>query len=56
MPKEHDITKRVTQVIKAGDKLVQDIEKDIGQIVMAVNSVKETLSDIRSKFKRTDDK
>jgi hypothetical protein len=56
MSKEHDITKRVTGVIKAGDKLVQDLEKDVGQIIMAVNGVKELLGDIKSKIQRTDDK
>jgi len=56
MSKEHDITKRVTQVIKAGDKLAQDVKKDIGQLIMAVDGVKETLGDIRNKIKGTDDK
>jgi len=56
MPKEYDVTKKVTRVIKAGDKLVHDLEKDVGQIVMAVNGVKELLSDIKNKLQGADGK
>jgi hypothetical protein len=56
MSKEYDVTKRVTRVVKAGDKLVHDLEKDVGQIIMAVDGVKELLGDIKNKIQGTGDK
>ena len=56
MSKEKDITKNITRVVKAGDKLLQDIERDVGQVIVAVNAVKEVISDIKNKFKGPDDK
>jgi len=55
VPKESEVTKRVTRAVKAGDKLVQDVKKDIGQLVAAVNGVKEIFDDIKDKLKGPDD-
>ena len=56
MSKESEVTKRITRAVKAGDKLVQDVQRDIGQIISAANGVKEIFDDIKNKFKRPDDK
>lgn len=55
MSKESEVTKRITRAVKAGDKLVQDIQRDIGQIISAANGVKEIFDDIKNKFKEPDD-
>ena len=55
MSKEKDITKNITRVVKAGDKLLQDIERDVGQVIVAVNAVKEVISDIKNRFKGKND-
>ena len=55
MSKEKEITQKITRAIKAGDKLVQDIQKDVGQIIAAVNGVKEIFDDIKNKFKGPED-
>jgi hypothetical protein len=56
MSKESETTKKVTQLIKAGDKLVQDVQRDVGQVIMAVDGIKAMLGDIRNKFKESDGK
>ena len=56
MSKEKEIAKNITRVVKAGDKLLRDIERDVGQVIVAVNAVKEVISDIKNKFKGPDDK
>ena len=56
MAKESEVTKRITSAVKAGDKLVQDIKKDIGQLIVAANGVKEIFDDIKKNFKGPDDK
>lgn len=50
MPKEKEITQKITKLIKAGDKLVQDAQRDIGQLMAAANSMKETIDDIKDRF------
>lgn len=55
MAKESGVTKKITRAIKAGDKLVQDIQRDVGQVIAAVNGVKEIFDDIKNKFKGPDD-
>ena len=55
MAKESELTKRITRAMKAGDKLVQDVRRDVGQILTAASGVKEIVDDIKNKFKRTDD-
>lgn len=55
MAKESEVTKRITRAVKAGDKLVQDVQRDIGQIISAANGVKEIFDDIKNKFKGPDD-
>jgi len=55
VPKESELTRRITSAVKAGDKLVQDVRRDIGQIVVAANGVKAIIDDIKNKFKRPDD-
>lgn len=52
MPKEKEITQRITRVIKAGDKLIQDVQRDVGQVVGALNAAKETINDIKNRFKQ----
>ena len=42
---ELEITKRVTRVIKSGDKLIRDVRHDVGQIITAGIGVKEIISD-----------
>lgn len=42
---EMDVTKKITAVIKAGDKLVQDVRKDVKQL-------KDSISTIRDIFKK----
>lgn len=55
MSKESEVTKRITRAVKAGDKLLQDIQRDVGQIVAACQGVKEIFDDIKDKFKGPDD-
>ena len=55
MAKESELTKRITRAVKAGDKLVQDVRRDVGQILVAADGVKEIIADLKSKFKRPDD-
>jgi hypothetical protein len=56
MPKESEVAKRITRAVKAGDKLVKDIQRDIGQLIAAANGVKEIFGDIKNKLKGPDDK
>ena len=55
MAKESELTKRITRAMKAGDKLVQDVKRDVGQILVATNGVKEIVDDIKNRFKGKDD-
>lgn len=48
---ELEITKRITRVLKSGDKLIRDVRDDIGQIVVAGIGVKEVITDLKNKFK-----
>lgn len=56
MAKESEVTKRITRAVKAGDKLIQDVQRDVGQVIAAVNGVKEIFEDIKDKSKGPDDK
>jgi hypothetical protein len=51
LSKESDITKKVTNLLKAGDKLVQDVQRDIGKLAAAANSMKKTMDDIKERYK-----
>ena len=55
MAKESELTRRITKAVKAGDKLVQDVQRDVGQILVAANGVKETFINIKNALKRPDD-
>ena len=55
MPKESEITKSLTRVIKSGDKLVRDFKTDAAQLIAAGIAVKEIITDIKSKFEKPDD-
>jgi len=55
MAKESELTKRITRAVKAGDKLVQDVKRDVSQILVAASGVKETIDDIKNKFRGTGD-
>jgi len=46
MAKESELTRRITRVVKASDKLVQDIQRDAGQILVAANRTKEVINSI----------
>jgi len=56
MAKESELTKRITRTLKAGDKLVQDIKTDIGQIIGAANELKQLIDEARDKFKGPDNR
>jgi hypothetical protein len=56
MSKDSEIIKRVTGMMKAGDKLVQDIKKDVGKVIVAANELKQLIDEARDKFKGPDDK
>lgn len=51
MAKESELTRRITRAVKAGDKLVQDVRRDVGQIAAAANGVKEAINEVRNRFK-----
>lgn len=51
MPAEKEISKKIIRVVKAGDKLVQDVQRDMAQLMAAASGVKEIISDIKDKFK-----
>jgi len=53
--KESELTRSITRAVKAGDKLFQDVRRDIGQIVVAANGVKGVIDDIKNKFKGSGD-
>ena len=55
MAKESELTKKITRAMKAGDKLVQDVRRDVSQILAAANGVKEIVDDIKNRFKGKDD-
>jgi len=55
MAKESELTKRITGAVKAGDKLVQDVKRDVGQLLVAASGVKEVVDDIKNKLKGTGD-
>lgn len=56
MAKESEISRRITRAVKTGDKLVQDIKRDIGQLLAAANGVKEIFDEIKNKLQDPDDK
>jgi hypothetical protein len=39
MPKESETSRKIIAAVKAGDKLVQDIKKDAGLIVLATKEL-----------------
>jgi hypothetical protein len=39
MPKESETSRKIIAAVKASDKLVQDIKKDIGQITLATKEL-----------------
>jgi hypothetical protein len=47
MPQESEISKKLTRAIKASDKLVQDIKKDVGHLIACGKAVKEVFEDLR---------
>lgn len=52
---EKELTKKLTNLIKSGDKLVQDIEQDIGKIVGAYSDLKETITNIKNTLQKPKD-
>lgn len=52
---EKDLTKNLTELIKRGDKLIRDVEKDIGEILGVVTTMKGTIADIKKRFTKPDD-
>lgn len=52
---EKDLTKNLTKLIQRGDKLIRDVEKDIGEIMGAVSSVKATILELKNRIKKPDD-
>jgi len=52
---EKDLTKNITRVIKQADKLIRDIEKDIGEIMDAMSSVKGTILEIKNRLQKPED-
>lgn len=55
MAGEKEISKRIIRLVQKGDKLVQDIEKDVGQLIAAAGGVKDIISDIKNRLKGPDD-
>jgi hypothetical protein len=51
MAGDSEITKRMTRLMKSGDKLIQDIKRDAGQLLAAANGVKEIITDIKNNLK-----
>jgi hypothetical protein len=49
MPREMDLTKKVTSIIKGTDKLVQDVLKDARQIKDSITSLKDSLKKPKNK-------
>jgi hypothetical protein len=56
MAKESEITKSITRTLKAGDKLVQDVQRDIGQLLAAADAFKQLIDQAKERFKGPDDK
>lgn len=56
MPKESETSKKLTKAIKAVDKLVQDIKRDVGEVISGAAEVKELFQNIKEKPKPPDDK
>lgn len=52
---EKDLTKNITRVVKRADKLIRDVEKDIGEIMGAVSSVKATILEIKNRLQKPED-
>lgn len=52
---EKDLTKNLTKLIQRGDKLIRDVEKDIGEIMGAVSSVKATILELKNRIKKPED-
>jgi hypothetical protein len=55
MAGDSEITKRMTRLMKSGDKLIQDIKRDAGQLLAAANGVKEIITDIKNNLKEPKD-
>jgi hypothetical protein len=51
---ELEITKRVTRVIKSGDKLVRDVRHDVEQMIVEGIGVKNLISDFMNRIQGKD--
>jgi hypothetical protein len=56
MSKESETSKKFTRAIKAVDKLVQDVKRDIAEIISGAAEVKELLQNIKDNPKPPDDR
>jgi hypothetical protein len=56
MPKESETSKKFTRGIKAVDKLVQDLKRDVADIISGAAEVKEVLENLKQHPKPPDDK
>ena len=52
---EKELSRNLTRMVKGADKLIRDVEKDIGQIISAMSGVKETLLDLKDKITKSED-
>jgi len=56
MPEESEPSRRITEAVRAVDKLVRDVREDVDSILLAAEGVKELFADLKDKFKGRDDK
>jgi hypothetical protein len=56
MPKESETSKKLTRGIKAVDRLVQDLKRDVAEIISGATEVKELFQNIKENPKPPDDK
>jgi phosphoglycolate phosphatase-like HAD superfamily hydrolase len=55
MPEESEPSRRITEAVRAVDKLVRDVREDVDSILLAAEGVKELFADLKDKFKKGDD-
>jgi hypothetical protein len=53
MPKESEISRRIKNVVEAGDKLLQDLKSNVGKVITAGVELKEVLDGMKPKDKES---
>ena len=56
MPKESELSKRLTGTIKAVDTLIHDLQTGLAHIISTGSELKRIVGEVKEKFKGPDDK